>query len=486
MSKLEDILVNYPEVKGVHPACEAVPQMSSDELEELTEDIRNNGLANPVVLTNDHLLLDGRHRLIACYDALQEVRFDFTGVDPWLYVCSLNIKRRHLTVGQKAMFAVSMLEHEQELAKERQKEAGKMHGRGHEKVVATLPQPIDKPKPAPKSREKVSAAVGVGQKAIDKAKKITEYAPKEVVEQARAGKIDLEPAYREARKVEQQRKSQPVDQPSLSISPSKEMVRIITLDGSYKEIQKPQRTQFNHTNDSVDWASWTWNPITGCLHGCSFCYAREIALSERMNSLYPFGFEPAFHEYRLEAPKNTKIPDSSDPRDKRVFVCSMADLFGKWVPWDWIQSVFDACLDSPEWEYLFLTKWPNKYAEMPLLENAWYGASVIQQSDVARIEKAMKSFDAPGCVKWVSMEPMLEPIAFDDLSWCDLMVIGSQTSTTQPGGPQPEIPAKFDDVVNVVNQCREYGVPYYLKANLGLQRPGMSLPKMSPRRSNHA
>ena len=199
------------------------------------------------------------------------------------------------------------------------------------------------------------------------------------------------------------------------------------------------------------------------------------------HKLYPFGFEPAFHDYRLDAPKNTKVPDSDDPRDKRVFVCSMADLFGKWVPWDWIQAVFDACLDSPDWEYLFLTKWPNKYAEMPLLERAWYGASVIQQSDVARIEKAMTAFDAPGCIKWVSMEPMLEPIRFNDLSWCDLMVIGSQTSTNQPDGFVPEIPAKYDDVYDVVAQCREFDVPYYLKANLGLQKPGMELPKMLPK-----
>jgi protein gp37 len=199
-----------------------------------------------------------------------------------------------------------------------------------------------------------------------------------------------------------------------------------------------------------------------------------------MADYYPNKFEPTFHEYRLAAPKSTKKPDSKDERDGRVFVCSMADLFGKWVPTEWIRSVFQACLESPEWEYMFLTKWPARYSQMPLLKKAWYGASVIQQSDVNRVEKAMKSFETD-CVKWISLEPMLQPIKFNDLSWCDLVVIGSQTSTTQPEGHVPEFAPEFDWVVDVVNQCREFNIPYYLKANLGMDRPGMRLPKSLPR-----
>jgi hypothetical protein len=77
---------------------------------------------------------------------------------------------------------------------------------------------------------------------------------------------------------------------------------------------------------------------------------------------------------------------------------------------------------------------------------------------------------------------MLEPIVFSDLSWCDLMVIGAQTATRQPPpvGYVPELAPRLDWVVDVINQCREFGVPYYLKPNL-TAKPGMLLPKGMPR-----
>lgn len=257
-----------------------------------------------------------------------------------------------------------------------------------------------------------------------------------------------------------------------------ETVEIVTVAGKTKKIPKPKAVRFNKTNDSVDWARWTWNPVTGCHHGCEFCYARAIAHTSRMASVYPFKFEPAFHEYRLDAPKNTPVPDSDDERDGRVFVGSMADLFGKWVPNEWIEKVFDACLASPKWTYLFLTTWPSRYSQMPLIEHAWYGASVVQQSDVKRIEAAMQKFDGKNIIRWVSLEPMLEPIEFTDLSWCDLVVIGGQTATMQPTGPVPEFAPNFAWVSDVWQQCVEAGVACYLKENLR-SNPGMVFPKES-------
>jgi hypothetical protein len=93
---------------------------------------------------------------------------------------------------------------------------------------------------------------------------------------------------------------------------------------------------FNLTNEHIGWAAHSWNPVTGCIHGCEYCYAREIALSPTMRAHFPAGFDPVFHPERLAAPGNTKFPaDCDDPCKQRVFVGSMTDLFGRWVPREW-------------------------------------------------------------------------------------------------------------------------------------------------------
>src|SRR5437868_1559434 len=100
----------------------------------------------------------------------------------------------------------------------------------------------------------------------------------------------------------------------------------------------------------VDWASWTWNPVTGCWHGCKYCYAREIANDKRMAEAYPRQFEPVFHEARLNAPRNTPYPKTINRlADRNVFTCSMADLFGKWVPDEWIIRVFEQVRIHQQW-----------------------------------------------------------------------------------------------------------------------------------------
>lgn len=468
---IEDVIGHYPEFDGIHPACLAVPMIDETGFDDLVEHIKANGLLTPILKTKDRLLLDGRTRLLACYVAGQEIRVkvDDGLVEPWSLVNTLNIQRRQLTVGQKAMFHDAWREVTEQAASIR-KTSGHNQHTSH---VERFPDAS-----TGTARDKAGEKAGVSGRSMDKARTIKQHAPAAAAK-VKSGEISLEAGYKEARKIEKSKEVQPTEKPFMLSS--SDMAIIVTTDGATKEIKQPKHVRFNSTNDNVDWSRWTWNPVTGCEHGCKFCYAREIAHKSDMAPYYPNQFQPTFHEYRLAAPANTPIPNSEDPRDGRVFVCSMADLFGKWVPNEWIEKVFDACLRSPEWTYLFLTKWPERYSRMPLIENAWYGSSVIQQSDVKRVEKAMLNFDTPNATKWMSLEPMLEPIKFNDLTWCDLVVIGSQTSTNQPDGFVPAFAPKFDWIVDVVNQCRLFNVPYYLKANLGLAQPGMELPKSLPR-----
>ena len=117
------------------------------------------------------------------------------------------------------------------------------------------------------------------------------------------------------------------------------MLTLRTHTGQEVPYPKPQaKATFNETTaDGISWAAWSWNPVTGCLHGCDYCYARAIA--NRFTNAFPAGFTPLFHHERLDAPTNTVIPAAhrDDPAYRRVFVCSMADLYGRWVPDEWIE-----------------------------------------------------------------------------------------------------------------------------------------------------
>lgn len=467
---------------GVHEAAHIVPMPSAEDFDRLCEDMREKGQVKYITLTRDGKLLDGRSRLLACAKLGLEPKTTVlrNGITPLQYSISVNVARRQLTAGQKAAVAAELEAIYSDDARERQREGGReTHGHRHQ-TESTAFVEFDKScnsDAVEHARAKAAADVGVAPSSVHQFKTVAEHAP-EAAEEVKQGKRSLNDAHKEAVEKRRQTKMERTAQKKAEGN----VVLVHGLDGDV-EVAKPDRPTFNKTNDNVSWAQWTWNPVTGCNHGCKFCYAREIAntMHRRDKDLYPLNFAPAFYPHRLAAPKNSPVPKSDDPRAARVFVCSMADLFGKWVPDHWIAQVFDACLANPQWQYLFLTKWPNRYAKLPLIEGTWYGASVVQQVDVKRVTKAMQAFSNQNVTRWISLEPMLEAIHFEDLSWCDLMVIGAQTATQQPDGPMHAFAPKFEWVAEVVAQCRNQNIPVYLKPNLR-HNPGMELPQMNPRR----
>ena len=89
----------------VHPAA-VFPIMSGREFDELVEDVRVNGLREPVVVRGDQLV-DGRNRVRACAAAgvVPEVRQLERGTDVASWVMSVNVHRRHLDASQRALLA---------------------------------------------------------------------------------------------------------------------------------------------------------------------------------------------------------------------------------------------------------------------------------------------------------------------------------------------------------------------------------------------
>jgi protein gp37 len=219
---------------------------------------------------------------------------------------------------------------------------------------------------------------------------------------------------------------------------------------------------FNHTNENIDWAHRSWNPVTGCDHGCPYCYARDIA-----TRFYPQGFAPTFLPERLHAPRRMQVPATAahDVGEKNVFVCSMADLFGRWVPQDWIEAVFTEVERAPDWNFLFLTKFPQRLAALRWPTNAWCGTSVDRQARVATAERAFA--DVQAGVKWLSCEPLLEPLHFGHLDRFDWVVIGAQSRSTQT----PEFQPPWEWVADLQRQAQAAGCVVYIKPNLTSRPP---------------
>jgi protein gp37/ParB-like chromosome segregation protein Spo0J len=457
----------------VHPIADEFPLINGEEFEEMVAGIEANGLLNPILLTADgNTLVDGRNRYRACDRLNIEPRYerlpaDITERQIVDRIISLNMHRRDLETGQKAMLALRI---EQHIAKFQ--------------PVGGRPKQNEKPSPNREpvnrldrqSAAKAAAVVGTSRTSVAKAKAVDRDYP-DLAAKVRQGEMKLDAADKE-------RKRREAAKPKIADpapKPARTMLTLFTNDGTPVEYPQPQSAAtFNESKgDGISWAGWSWNPVTGCLHGCDYCYAREIATSTRTASAYPVGFTPLFHHERLDAPANTNIPAKyRDDKHKscgsgdcqicayrRVFVCSMADLYGRWVPDEWIQQVHTSMLSSPQWQYILLTKFPARYVGLDIPNGAWVGTSVDEQKRVRIAQDAFAKLP-DNCIKWLSLEPLLEPLQFDDLSMFDWVVIGAQTGTDQPDGRRESLPPNFAWVSDIYQKAREGGCKVHFKPNI--------------------
>jgi len=131
----------------------------------------------------------------------------------------------------------------------------------------------------------------------------------------------------------------------------------------------------------IEWTDATWNPIVGCSKisdGCENCYAEKMAL--RMANILSFGTSQysfgtlgvvfglrqgeklgwsgrtVFVDSQLEKPLHWKKP-------RKIFVCSMGDLFHESVPFEWIDKVMAIIALCPQHTFQILTKRAERMAE---------------------------------------------------------------------------------------------------------------------------
>jgi protein gp37 len=120
---------------------------------------------------------------------------------------------------------------------------------------------------------------------------------------------------------------------------------------------------------------------------------------------------------------------------------------------------------------------------MKLPPTAWLGTSVDEQKRVRLAEEAFRQISGVH-VKWLSLEPLLAPLEFSDLSMFDWIVIGSQSATVQPDGHVPAFAPPFEWVARIYAQARESRCKDLPQADLlGIpnpQSPGMQLTQEEP------
>lgn len=178
-----------------------------------------------------------------------------------------------------------------------------------------------------------------------------------------------------------------------------------------------------------------------------------------------------------------KVPKEAmlDARFKNVFLGSMADVFGCWVPKEWIDAVLAECAAASVWNFLCLTKFPKRMAEFDVPENVWMGTTVDLQVRVKAAEEAFAN--ARSKVRWLSCEPLLEPLRFQHLNRFNWIVIGGASRTSKT----PEWRPPFIWIVDLVKQARDAGLKVYFKDNLFGNNPRiLELPFDAPIASDPA
>lgn len=265
----------------------------------------------------------------------------------------------------------------------------------------------------------------------------------------------------------------------------------------------------------IEWTDETWNPVRGCSRvsaGCDNCYAMHTARR----------FDNQYGTYKGLTRIGSRgvdwsgvvrlVPEKLDEplrwrRPRRVFVNSMSDLFHESLSDEDIDRVFAAMTCAQRHTFQILTKRPKRMLDylsrdhgpvnvlarilnaaraMPKprgwiapeshgwpYRNVWLGVSCENQK--AADERIPLLLQTPAAVRFVSAEPLLEPIDFDqsvcrksngtnDLDW---IIVGGESG---PGAR----PCDILWVGSIVAQCRDAGVPCFVK-QLGQNTIGVNL-----------
>lgn len=213
----------------------------------------------------------------------------------------------------------------------------------------------------------------------------------------------------------------------------------------------------------IGWTDYTWSPVTGCKHGCSYCYANRIG-----QRIYPEKFEPIFRPERLKDKDLGKVKPGS-----KIFTCDMSDLFGSWVPKEWVEQILSVVKSHPDLTFQFLTKNPRRYEEFAFPSNCWLGTTwdglPLTQANIDWLSDVETD-----CIKYVSFEPLLGPgpsdLPVDQIDW---IIVGELTGAPMTQEKVHEVSGWAHDLIDLAD---EYSIPVFVKNALAAIYPQREFP----------
>ncbi len=193
----------------------------------------------------------------------------------------------------------------------------------------------------------------------------------------------------------------------------------------------------------IEWCDYVANPIKGvCQHQCPYCYAKRLYQRFKWNP------EVRFDESAFEG--IDKLKPSS-----KIFVGSTHDIFGDWIPDEWITSIIMKAGQYPQLIFIFLTKSPKRYNNFMFHKNIWLGYSTT-----GPLYHEWHS-NHKGNIKFISIEPMMGELVntayLHDTQW---VIIGAES-----GNRKGKVKLDKRWVLNAMELLYEEDIPFFIKNN---------------------
>lgn len=205
----------------------------------------------------------------------------------------------------------------------------------------------------------------------------------------------------------------------------------------------------------IQWTNDTWNPWHGCIKispGCKFCYMYRDKKRYGQDPKTVIRSNPQTFDaplYKLKGPL--------------VFTCSWSDFFID-IAGQWRVDAWNIIRQTPHLTYQVLTKRPERISDhLPLdwgegWANVWLGVSVENNEERWRMDILR---EIPAAVRFVSAEPLLEPINLN-LEAFDWVISGGESGVNENWRP-----AKIEWFLDIRDQCQEAGVYFFHKQHGG-------------------